>query len=600
MPIIKSFAELGPALVRARIKAGLLHVEKGDHWEASIILFEQKELRIPEELQATIAESFYQASKVALKDGMTDYCIKLLGESVRLDRTHKLAKLKRNSLVNRNKEQVPREIVVKGKRHLVTQEAIRQVELEEFRKKMKIPCLKSSCVNPAGPSELNCAECRGLLSKARNDLPEQLSLDGFYSSGVYRWQGDTRSSETYTQIIREFKDGGKYLGKHLSALLADSLTKRSSVGSEIDLITYVPENIKRTRERGYHPPEILARELSKRLCVPQMQALKRIGDQRARNASQEDIRKQYVCKKAIPEFIKGRIVLLVDDIATTGKTLVSCATLLKEIGAKKVYAVTLALSETSHRQRRKEILNLSKLALRHHVTSAKHISPAPFRALFDNLEDNIERVFGTIDNSLVEMTGITKQALAALCDREMNTPDDSQYPPVFRSPFCHPILFYIGAIYKFLDYRDSIAVVGVQAAITWSIESAKKVSTTMSQEGWVVFSWFLNDTSSHLCNFDSSGYTVAILGCGPEANYHRQTKKIYQRIAVSGVIISELPFGTKIKGWNLKKQNTTIVEAAKGVLVTQSPKMDSVMYAFNIAEKQGKWVFMLKDEEYIF
>ncbi|MBQ4084839.1 MAG: ComF family protein, partial [Alphaproteobacteria bacterium] len=43
-----------------------------------------------------------------------------------------------------------------------------------------------------------------------------------------------------------------------------------------------------------------------------------------------------------PEKIKGKNILLIDDVLTTGATLSSCAHALKKAGAKKVYCLTLA------------------------------------------------------------------------------------------------------------------------------------------------------------------------------------------------------------------------------------------------------------------
>ena len=45
-----------------------------------------------------------------------------------------------------------------------------------------------------------------------------------------------------------------------------------------------------------------------------------------------------------PEYVRGRTILVVDDIMTTGATLAECAKTLKEAGASRVWSATLARS----------------------------------------------------------------------------------------------------------------------------------------------------------------------------------------------------------------------------------------------------------------
>jgi predicted amidophosphoribosyltransferase len=52
--------------------------------------------------------------------------------------------------------------------------------------------------------------------------------------------------------------------------------------------------------------------------------------------------------KADPSLACGKVVLLMDDVATTGATLAACSEALLEAGAKKVYALTLARALPQH------------------------------------------------------------------------------------------------------------------------------------------------------------------------------------------------------------------------------------------------------------
>ncbi|GAB4141911.1 MAG: hypothetical protein Fur0024_4310 [Patescibacteria group bacterium] len=58
----------------------------------------------------------------------------------------------------------------------------------------------------------------------------------------------------------------------------------------------------------------------------------------------ENIKNAFGIKKDFEDFVKGKSFLLVDDIVTTGSTLKECAKVLKNSGAKSVFAVTLCLA----------------------------------------------------------------------------------------------------------------------------------------------------------------------------------------------------------------------------------------------------------------
>ena len=116
--------------------------------------------------------------------------------------------------------------------------------------------------------------------------------------------------------------------------------------AEADLIIPVPLHPKKKRARGYNQSELLARAFSR--CTGL--ALDTLALQRTRDTvSQTKLGRQgrlenmvgaFTCSH--PESVKGKIVLLIDDVATTGATLEGCAVALRQAGAKRVFAYTFA------------------------------------------------------------------------------------------------------------------------------------------------------------------------------------------------------------------------------------------------------------------
>ena len=117
-------------------------------------------------------------------------------------------------------------------------------------------------------------------------------------------------------------------------------------GISCDSITWVPLSRKRLRERGYDQARLLAEELhrgtgwecaamlTKRRNTPAQSGM---GGREARKANAAGA---YSARD--PERIRGKRILLVDDIVTTGETLMECARVLRAAGAKNVTAITVA------------------------------------------------------------------------------------------------------------------------------------------------------------------------------------------------------------------------------------------------------------------
>ena len=113
-----------------------------------------------------------------------------------------------------------------------------------------------------------------------------------------------------------------------------------------DLLAPVPIHAVRRRERGYNQAEEIAKEASRYLRLPVLaNALSRARatvsqtklnrEQRAHN-----LEKAFVC--ADPAAVRGKRILLVDDVFTTGATVGRCAELLLEAGALCVGVLALA------------------------------------------------------------------------------------------------------------------------------------------------------------------------------------------------------------------------------------------------------------------
>lgn len=119
-------------------------------------------------------------------------------------------------------------------------------------------------------------------------------------------------------------------------------------GIRIDLAVPVPSTGSRLKERGFNQAELLARHVSRYAGIPMRgDALIRreaTRDQRELTATQRRVNAERSYDIGNPKGIAGKIVLLVDDVFTTGSTAAACSGKLLEAGADRVYVLAAARS----------------------------------------------------------------------------------------------------------------------------------------------------------------------------------------------------------------------------------------------------------------
>jgi ComF family protein len=128
----------------------------------------------------------------------------------------------------------------------------------------------------------------------------------------------------------------------MGRMMAERLGARAVAA---DLVVPVPLHPRRKRQRGYNQAELLAREVSRSLMLPlDAQGLVRVGHagQQARAAGREERRANVAGAFLARRAFSGLAVLLVDDVATTGATLESCAKEVRQAGARSVWGLTFA------------------------------------------------------------------------------------------------------------------------------------------------------------------------------------------------------------------------------------------------------------------
>ncbi len=205
--------------------------------------------------------------------------------------------------------------------------------------------------------------CRRCREKARRlTAPFCPCCGRFFESGVEPHLCQTclekepalarhRSLARYEGHVKEaillFKYRGfKVLGHWLGDLLAENLGNEDDLWEGVEALVPVPLHPRKERKRGFNQAQVLARRLAKHksLSLLERRLIKvvNIPAQTSLEAEEREknVRGAFRIRKA--KDLKGKIVLLVDDVYTTGSTLRECSLTLKKAGAKEVRAVTVA------------------------------------------------------------------------------------------------------------------------------------------------------------------------------------------------------------------------------------------------------------------
>ena len=188
-----------------------------------------------------------------------------------------------------------------------------------------------------------CSECEKTLPYTKGDSVYQkfLFVDKCISPLYYK--------DYVRRAVLRFKFSGcSCYSRRLGAIMSECAENNLDCGS-IDMISCIPLSKKRLHDRGDNQAELLAREISKAVDVKFVPTLKKIKN----NTVQSTIKDAKLRAKNVvgvytvtdPETVKGKYILLVDDVVTTGSTVSECARMLKKAGAKAVYCITLARRE---------------------------------------------------------------------------------------------------------------------------------------------------------------------------------------------------------------------------------------------------------------
>lgn len=169
---------------------------------------------------------------------------------------------------------------------------------------------------------------------------------------------------------------------------------------------------------------------------------------------------------------------------------------------------------------------------------------------------------------------------------------DAKYPRLLGQIYDPPMLLFVrGNRLELLD-SISVSIVGSRKATNRGLEVAFEIAGGLADLGVTVVSGlaFGVDAAAHSGALESSGGTVAVMGCGVDIDYPYSNKKIANKIEETGLIISEFPIGEQAQPYYFPQRNRIISGLSVATVVVEAAEKSGSLITARFALEQGREV----------
>ena len=169
---------------------------------------------------------------------------------------------------------------------------------------------------------------------------------------------------------------------------------------------------------------------------------------------------------------------------------------------------------------------------------------------------------------------------------------DDGYPALLREiPAPPPVLYYRGELIE--TDRNAVAIVGTRRMTPYGREMTARISGELARAGVTIVSGLARgvDGVAHHAALDAGGRTIAVLGSGVNKIYPPEHRKLAQRIAEQGAVLSDYVPDTPPDGVNFPPRNRIISGLSLAVVVIEAPDRSGALITVDFAADHGRDVF---------
>jgi DNA processing protein len=177
------------------------------------------------------------------------------------------------------------------------------------------------------------------------------------------------------------------------------------------------------------------------------------------------------------------------------------------------------------------------------------------------------------------------------------TPADPEYPrSLLEIPDPPALLHYQGNLDLLRSAEAAaVALVGTRKASDYGRRWTRRLSAGLARSGWTIVSGLAAgiDAEAHESCLDIGGQTIGVLGTGVDLVYPTSNRKLYDRMAKVGLILSEYAAGTPADRAHFPARNRIVAGLCRATIVTEAGLGSGALITARMAQDYGREVHVL-------